>query len=521
MKPTIVFCDFDGTIFDPDLRLLKAPIHNARSSKLLNRSDVIFVVTTGRHSWGPLTRAHYKLTGMRRADLIIAGAGTYIYWLRNGRYVLDADWDDRMKKNWDKPSILEKLESYFQKHHLGEFSVPNPYMIVVPLYGKTLDEAQSAHTELEAILKKNRATVVLSEQLMLPNSLKVFNGYALIVPDIAGKDKSAAHIVAHFAKELKSPLNMLAFGDACVDIPLLTMKAPANTTEFKSYGVHLTPLAERNVKAMVAANKAPTEPTLLYGSAPQAMHSVFKAYFKEARNSPYRSLIAPFESLIDKKIHPGMTPNELTEQGLKDVREGLKKGGLRGFATVTKGHLIDAADGIRARRHPELKTADGQLLDVAADRMKEFEELMARGRYAAALSCILPSIARAQAEALGVTVPELDAAGGSALSRTRLLLTSLFFHTVNMPNQSKKIDDTILKRNLQTFYNRRTAAEGFSWSPAKLKTYDKTAMERLLLLVGLLQKQYAEISKHQKIEMKELEEYTKLKLSALSKTSRT
>ena len=511
MKPTIVFSDFDGTIFDPDLRLLKAPIYNSQSSRLLNRSDTIFVVTTGRHSWGPVTRAHYKLTGMRRADLIIAGAGTYIYWLREGRYVLDGDWDDRMKKNWDKPTILEKLEPYFQKHHLGEFSVPNPYMIVVPLYGKSLDEAQTAHDDLRSLLKKERVKVVLSEQLLLPNSLTVFNGYAIIVPDIAGKDNSAAHIVAHFAKELKQPLSMLAFGDACVDIPLLTMKPPADVTEFKSYGLHLTPLAERNIKAMVAAHTAPTEPTLLYGSAPQAMHSVLKAYFKEARNSPYRSFVAPFEAMIDKKIHPEMTPNELTEQGLKDVREGLKAGGLRGLATVTKGHLIDAADGIRARRHPELKTDDGQLLDVAADRMKEFEELAARGRYAAALSCILPSIARAQAEALGRTVPELDAAGGSALSRTRRLLTSLFFQTVNMSGQSKKIDDKILKANLQTFYNRRTAAEGFSWSPVKLKTYDKTAMERLMLLVGLLQKQYKDVLKHEKVDMPELKEYLQIK----------
>jgi hypothetical protein len=483
--------------------MLFAPWFNRRSTLLMNRSDTIFVVTTGRHSWGPWTRLNYAVAGMKKPHVIIAGAGTHIHWLRNGVYINDDVWERRMKEGFDKPVIQKKLSEFLTIKQLSEYTVPNDSMIVVTLYGKRLDEVALLREEIETQLRKYNVKVILSEQLFFKNTPGLFNGYAIIVPGAAGKDSSSMHILTEFEKKYREPMDMLAFGDASIDVPLLTMKQPPGTASFKSYGVHLTPLARRVVLGMETG----TAPVLLEGSAPQSIYKVLTEHYRSVRNSPYRALLSPFEELIDRTVHPQMTPNELTGQGLKDVQTGLKRGGIGGFLRVTKGHLLDAADGIRARRHPEQKTDDGQLVDVYADRMKEYWELAGRGRYEAALSCILPSIARAQAEALGKTVPELDAAGGSALTRTRRLLASLLLNTFGFHGKSEEIDDRIAAANLATFRRRRDTANGFSWNVSQLKNYDRTSLLRLFLLIDLLQNQYAEVSKTEKVSLSELKEY--------------
>lgn len=517
MRPTIIFCDLDGTIFDPDLRALKAPFYNRRSSKLMDRPDTAFVVTTGRHSWGPWTRLNYVLTGMRRPDFIIWGAGTFIDRLENGKYVKDSGWDAQMRNAFDKQALQQKLSGKLGELKLTEYTVPNPYMIVVPFYGMTLEKASHNMREIAHHLFGDHIKVILTEQLFLPNNEHAFNGYALIVPDVAGKDTSSRYIIDHYEKAHKQKLNMLTFGDASVDIPLLTMTPPHNVAEHKSYGLHLTPLARGTLRVFQEEKKVHTVPTLREGSAPESIYNVLSAYYKSPRNSPYRAFLAPFEALIDKTVHPKLTPNELTWKGLEDVREGLKKGGLRGFLRVARGHLIDAADGIRARRHPHLKTDDGQLIDVYADRVKEFEALSARGQYETALTCILPSIARAQAEALGKTVPELDQAGGSALTRTRRLLTSLLFNTLGFKSKSQQIDNQIEQSNIATFNHRKRATNGFSWTISSLKTYDRASLERLLLLVELIQIQFANVSAEVDPDKTLYKEYLAVKVPHLRK----
>lgn len=515
MKSTIIFCDFDGTIFDPDIRLFKAPFYNRRSSKLMDRPDTAFVVTTGRHSWGPWTRLNYTLTGMRRPDVIIWGAGTFIDQLIDGVYVRDHAWDMRMKNAFDKQAIQEKLAKKLKDLRLTEYAVSNPYMIVVPFYAMTLKVASDNMKTIAHYLSGDHIEIILSEQLFLPNNEHTFNGYALIVPDVAGKDNSSRYIVDYFGKAHSQKITMLTFGDASVDIPLLTMNPPHNVLEHKSYGVHLTPLARGTLRTFKEEKKVHTMPTLLEGSAPQSIYTVLSRYYKIPRNSPYRVFIAPFEALVDMCVHPTLTPDELTWKGLQDVRNGLQHGGLRGFLYVTKGHLMDAVDGIRARRKSHLKTHDGQLIDAYADRAKEFEALMARRQPEAALTCILPSIARAQAEALGIIVPELDQAGGSALSRTRRLLTSLFFYTIGQAARSKQIDNQIEHTNIATFNNRKHAAKDFSWSISHLKNYDRASIERLLLLVELLQTQFANVSAHADPDKTLFQEYLAVKVPAL------
>lgn len=518
MKPTIIFCDFDGTVFDPDVRLLAAPFFNQKTAQLMERHGTQFVITTGRYSWGPWTKLNYTLMGMRRPDFIISGAGTVISKRVGDKYVKDAEWDKRIADAFDKIAVQKKLSGLLKELKVTEHHHPNPYMVIVKLYKRTLNQASDEMDLIADHLKEFDVKVILSEQLFLPNSKYVYNGYALIVPKIAGKDSSSQHILDYYEKKFLEKPTMLSFGDASVDIPLLTMK-PHNVTQHFSYGLHLTPLARNTLALFREEKRVHTVPTLLEGSAPQSIYKVLRAYYESPRNSPYRNLLKPFEALIDKTIYPKLTPNELTYKGLSDVRRGLKKGGLRGFVGVTKGHIMDAADGIRARRNPHLKTADGQLHDVYADRTKEFESLVARNQPQAALSCILPSIARAQAEALGIAVSELDEAGGSALSRTRRLLTSLFLYTIGLKSQSKAIDSQIEQANMATFHNRKHAARDFSWSLTKLKSYDRASLERLLLLVEMLQTEYKQVSEQKDNKTaEEYREYLAVNVSSLRKS---
>jgi hydroxymethylpyrimidine pyrophosphatase-like HAD family hydrolase len=130
-KPTVIFCDFDGTIFDPDLRAFKAPIYNRLSSKLMNRPDTAFIVTTGRYSWGPWTKLNYALTGMRRPDYVISGAGTFIYKVDGQTLITDQGWEKKMKAAFDKAAVQKKLAPFLKQVKLPEHRNPNPYLVIV------------------------------------------------------------------------------------------------------------------------------------------------------------------------------------------------------------------------------------------------------------------------------------------------------------------------------------------------------------------------------------------------------
>src|SRR5947209_14975586 len=62
--------------------------------------------------------------------------------------------------------------------------------------------------------------------------------------------------------------------------------------------------------------------------------------------------------------------------------------------------------------------------------------------YISAISCILPSLARAQAEVNGTIVKEQDTKGGSMLARTRRLFLSLFFDTIGLDRKSTRLNSS-------------------------------------------------------------------------------
>ena len=182
---------------------------------------------------------------------------------------------------------------------------------------------------------------------------------------------------------------------------------------------------------------------------------------------------------------------------------------------------MDVLDGVRAKRNPELKTPNGQLIDGYADRDKEFIQLAMRAQtraneqktntYASALSCFLPSIARAQAECLGAIVPELDAAGGSALSRNKNLLVSLLQSAAGLSTASYNTDMRIMARNVATFRARLQHSQDFNW--AKLSTYDPKSVERLKLYVEMFQQAVKKTKMQSWAKQNNLQEYLTLKIS--------
>ncbi|HEX7042342.1 MAG TPA: HAD family hydrolase [Patescibacteria group bacterium] len=257
------------------------------------------------------------------------------------------------------------------------------------------------------------------------------------------------------------------------------------------------PFYERNplVGSKGKETKIPTKPSSL----------------SPAQNNPIRQIVRKFEPLLDKLTDQNLTPNEVSFLGLTQLSKGLKSlyksnstplQKIHGLYDFGFGNLTDVLDGIRARRQQELSVKPkeikknktnklspspltvngnaipGQLVDGFADRAKEFMQLFTRAKkrfvtkpkqyknitikqetftLLAALSCALPSIARAQVEITGKTVAERDAKGGSMIDRTKKMFGSILLDTIGAHQKSQDIDKDIFDSNIATFKNRLTA----------------------------------------------------------------
>jgi len=164
--------------------------------------------------------------------------------------------------------------------------------------------------------------------------------------------------------------------------------------------------------------------------------------------------------------------------------------------------------------------------------------------FLSAISCCLPSIARAQVEISGKAVPERDEKGGSMIDRTRRLFTSLLFDTLGLDDYSEAKDKEIFNTNIATYTNRLSSLRGtkqssFSSSeqvrqfgepsPESRKSrskkqvldfsrtiklddmtpFQKNALERFLLYVDVLQQENAIIKKFLTQHPELLKEYEK------------
>ena len=491
-----VTSDFDGTLFDPNLKAFIAWYYNAQTTSLLNSHNIPFILNTGRPIWDTFSDVQIAAAGMKKPDVVVYGAGTKIVWRRGNTYELDEEWEKIMQKTgWNKAKILKAIQPILKEYNAALFDTHNEYMTRIWINKIPVEELNKF---VKAVLSVVSDTKVLrTEQILLPNTEVIFSGYLLLIPSTAGKDVGMKHVL----NTLRPKAN-LVFGDALVDLPML-MDASS-----EGYAVNPTAMARMELKN--------TKVTILEGSPPENILRIITSKLnieKSIRNSPYRSVSSSFFSILEPFIYPKLTSDQLSLKGLELVQYSITKKHLGGMFLLVQGLLLDVFDGLRARKSPKLTSDNGQLIDGYSDRMKEYVQLANRKHYDSAISCFLPSIARARAEAIGSVVPEFDSAGGSALSRNVKLVKSYFLSSVGNVDGSNRVDKSIYLSNMQTFHNRKSLAKSFSWS--NLKKYDRPSVQRLLFYISLLQSKANE----QKVENSELnealKEYMKINIEKL------
>ncbi len=507
----VAFFDIDGTLFDPDLRLLAAPYFNRKSFKLLKKNKATIVVTTGRRSWIKTNDLQLHMLGMYPPDHVVTGIGTNILHKKyHYVYGTDKKWQEEfVKKGWNKQEILRDTNAVAAKYRLFRIPTINQFTITFWLFNTPISKVKEIREDMERE-SNGRFRTVITEQLLLPNTKDRFSGFLFLIPQTADKGTSAVHLLDMIKKAHPNDhLHIFCFGDALVDVPLLTIDYPNATIQ--SFGLHLTPQAQ-----MALSKMENIRVVSYFDSAPKRIWKVLSTHIasntdtvpkKVAQNSPFRRLIRPFEFIIDRFAPQEFTPDDITEHGITLVNEGVHKlydihggqaGRVTGYWELVRGYFMDIVDGVRARNSPHLKSDQGYLLDALADRKKEFALLYGRSSTftysaAAAISCVLPSIARAQAECMGIMVPEHDARGGSALSRTVRLLFIAFMDLLQLTHVANAQTQALLDANLATYAYRASLAHAFD--PKKKKNYDATSYIKYESLVSLLEEQWKVLQK--------------------------
>lgn len=472
-KTAILISDFDGTLFDSNFRIFLAPFYNLKISKILKKHNIPFILTTGRPAWSEKHNWLFTLCGITKPHILITGCGTQIFQQNNGIWKLNSEWNAIMEKNnFDKLIIQASISSLVSRHKLEFAPNPeNPYVIRIKATHISTQKLQEIMTELQSLIPPNTKTI-FTESRKKTNSVDIFSGYIFIIPKDAGKDLSAQFILHQFST--KRNYTCLVCGDALIDIPLLELNLNQNI-EFKRLAVDLTPLANQHLQQNQHVTIAKSGPETIL----KTLQEIYEPkYFSKAQNNPIRNGVKIFEDILNSFFDKKLSANDLSLLGVDYSTKGLEKiqsknmlTKLYGFWLCLKGFFMDMFDGIRARKQ-EIKDPNGQLVDVFADRAKEFFHLYFRAEsrleknkiegeqtFVASLSCILPSMSRAFAEACGKTVPEYDPNGGSMLSRTLTLLQSLFLNMIGFDKSSFKLDIAMQQSNIRTFEARMTIAQ--------------------------------------------------------------
>ncbi len=632
--PKILFADLDGTLFSPDFRILTAPFYNRKTAAYLKAHSIPFVIATGRSDWNVSDRRQVALLGFSLPDCVITANGTVIYGLlTNNIYARDMEWEASMQyskvkwadgkvESWNKLEITRVLKQYFLTQRCScTFGTGNTFMIRIRLMNIPLSQLEQIRKDILTLFPSG-LRIIYTEKLLRKNTSSIFSGEMLITPKLGGKDNAVKYLLEKYAKKIAlqrivdssqkkdtqpSPFQIIhafIFGDATVDIPMLTMKDNPKYYTLSQYLVHPTPLAR---KAGTLAQKDTIHLHILLGDGPKEIVNVLEEAvsgdarsqfsivsdqkegtqsvklmtdkqdsenrkkktenkLSAAQNNPIRQIIKNFEPLLDNIVDKNLSPNEVSFLGLTKLSEGLEKiykpkssslEKIKGLYEYGFGNLTDVLDGIRARNSNK-KEENGQLVDGFSDRAKEFMQLFMRARMRqgkkmhgniisnnneksqsknilhtapdldtllTAISCTLPSIARAQAEILGKVVAERDAKGGSMIDRTKKLFLSLFMDIIGVHQRSAAIDQEIYSANIATFQNRlsaisyapeRALAKHTELIPSSLSDFQKEALERWLLYIDVLQQEDVIIKKYLSNQPALLKEYEK-KATTLAK----
>lgn len=496
--PKICFFDVDGTLFTPDIRYITASIYDSQTYTLLKKNNIPFIVITGRFVWNSLQNLEMAFYGLPKPDAIIFAGGAKMYFKKD---------DETYEENKNKENNLSPLKGLPFIDDIPQFSLIQEGVYATDVRNLPVERLLTIIDKLSTYYK-NSASVFYSESIIRKNSLEVFSGSIYVTADGMTKEKAVKNIVERCEKIINNKvLEAYIFGDGSIDIPMLSIKSYKNI-HISGYLVHPTPLA-RN------AAKDKKEIAIIDDQGPKAILVTLRkkitsnqSSFSLAQNNPLRKIVQLFDPLLDKLTDADLTANDISLLGIKQVTKGailidspnpISK--ILGLYLYLFGNLADVLDGIRARRLG--KTSDGQLVDGFADRAKEFFQLYNRGKkflknnpekaiqtLFAAISCALPSTARAQAEIQNIIVNERDSLGGSMIDRTKLLFASMFFELLNMPNKSFLIDKKMYQNNLATFKNRISVAPDFSLdnvNKKKLNYFQRQALERWLMYIGIFQ----------------------------------
>lgn len=495
----LCFFDVDGTLFPLNWKFFNAYFKNKKTFSILERQSIPFFLITGRTSWGEKEELEMKLHGIPLTYGLAIGGGTKIFFRdKNNNLVEDKNFTKIVKKNWTPEEYIKKIKSINIPfiHNIKQYrNIPLIQIRTIYTSIKKIEETMN-------LFAKNlgeNLTITCSEGLLLPNTNNHFSGAIFILPIKAGKDKAVEYIINKISKDI--PSVSYVFGDASIDIPMLSIKS---TEKYKilSYLINPTPFAIKQAqdnKNIIISNK----------DGVYFIYKLFKSLFEpNPQNHPLRKVINIFEPLLDKIFDNKLTANEISALGFENIKKGLEEiqhgNKIKGFYFYTIGNLSDIFDGIRARQKGS--TDNGQLIDIESDRNREFLQLKIRAEkrilkdpekglktFLTAISCILPSIARAQVEITGKTVLENDKNNGSILKRTGNLFLSLFFSTIERGYESYKIDCKIFENNISTYNNRRLLIinKVYLKTPEakNLNLFQEKALERFTFLIEILKKE--------------------------------
>jgi hypothetical protein len=219
--------------------------------------------------------------GLPRADVVIAGAGTIVYFRTpDGNLVVDEEFINTIKNqrivyrhkvdNSFNPSSEEnynppRLQTYLNKYLGDEFTIKidqNPAGGFV-----TLDISKMPYLKLKELIeliKKGVGGIKLefSEDLEKADNLENhFTGWIQVVPISGGKDKVLRYSLTKICQKINpenrsdKKLKVYPFGDAAIDIWILGMGAGKDHPYIlEQIGVaNLKPYAKNRLERMKAA----------------------------------------------------------------------------------------------------------------------------------------------------------------------------------------------------------------------------------------------------------------------------
>jgi hydroxymethylpyrimidine pyrophosphatase-like HAD family hydrolase len=254
LPPQIVMTDLDGTVYEkidtPSGHKEKVG-DNSEADAHINERNIGMGFVSGRPDWNEDTDNEMDGLGFKHpADLIVAGAGTVIYWRQpNGQLKVDKEFEgmlvnhkvtltgenEKQPTNYNPSEVTQFIEKSFHSRYqnLGMQEVKTEVNQSIGF--STITVKDMSVQDLEKLIIDLRTQtkglkIEYSEDLdQLDATGKTFSGWLQIIPSIAGKDDASRFVMDKISSELsksrdtKQKLKASFVGDASIDIWMLAM----------------------------------------------------------------------------------------------------------------------------------------------------------------------------------------------------------------------------------------------------------------------------------------------------------